>query len=47
MNGNQLGTNSETSLEVMGSKLQRKKLWDQIETFAKVMGPKVHFDQKL
>ena len=25
----------------MWPKLQQKKLWDQIETFAKVMGPKV------
>ena len=25
----------------MGPKLQQKKLWDQIETFAKVMGPKL------
>ena len=25
----------------MRQKLQQKKLWDQIETFAKVMGPKL------
>jgi len=33
-------TNSETFSKVMGSKLQQKKLWDQIETFAKVMDQK-------
>ena len=31
----------------MEPKLQQKKLWDQIETFVKVMGPKVHFSTSL
>ena len=31
----------------MGPKVQQKKLWDQIETLAKVMGLKVHLDQYL
>jgi len=41
-----LETNSETFSKVMGLKLQQKKLWNQIETFTKVMRPKVHFSLK-
>ena len=43
MDENQLGTNGGTFSEVMRPKLQQKKLWDQIETFTKVMGSKVNF----
>ena len=45
MDGIEHGTNGDTFWEVMGLKLEQKKLWDQIETFVKVMGPKVHFSQ--
>ena len=41
----QHGTKSAILAKDMGPKLQQKKLWDQIETLAKVMGLKVHFDQ--
>ena len=40
------GTKSATFCKDMGPKVQQKKLWDQTETWVKVMGPKVHFDHK-
>ena len=40
-------TKSAILAKDMGPKMQQKKLWDQIETLTKVMGPKVHFGQKI
>ena len=36
-------TKSAILAKDIGPKMQQKKLWDQIETLTKVMGPKVHF----
>ena len=41
MDGIHQGTNGGTFWEVMGPKLQQKKLWDQNETFFIVMGQKL------
>ena len=43
----QHGTKSAILAKDMGPKVQQKKLQDQIETLAKVMGPKMHFGLKL
>ena len=39
----QHGTKYAILAKDIGPKVQQKNLWDQIETLAKIMGPKLHF----